>query len=465
MCSAATGVCVPADQEQGTFDVTGFDGDAAALDSNGFHRIEHGLILSGAGLDGVASVQYFDAAGTALGVAVIAEKAASFVRVSLSAEVEAAAGATPFELHLRVAHVTLGAIDRVATVQRGPRGPRGPTGPTGAVSGTGFVEAAGSSIGLGVGSCTNGQILRVTGGAWTCSSDSGTTSAQVTSIIAGSAVTVTQNGTTWTVGLKEQTVADEANAVAPAVHSHFGQVFSGPSASTGPSAMAALQVVNNGTGVGIEGRNDAGQTGSANYAAVLGEFVPAANNGIGVVGRSQSAQNGVGVQGHARGDFSKGVGAWAQVNNALMVTVAGEANSLATVGVEASNTAGGVALRTIGRSNLMTGATRGVALPLRWRVATVESTSSYIGCDVGVDDAYVRQLPPGEWIAIGGGCYGAAITMSAPVASAADCTSGTLSDGVDAATDVMGTGYKAYRGYCCKSATLVRAEATCLRVR
>jgi hypothetical protein len=417
----------------GLFGLSAVEGTSAL----GTSFVRDRLRLRGEGLDGLIQAQIFDAAGVLVATLSILSKAATEAELQLDAAGAAAIEATSGVLTLRVSHQSLGFASRDITLLRGPAGPVGASGPPATVTGSQFISVTGNQIALKQDACSEGQVLKLVGGAWSCAADEvNAASAGVSSITAGNGVMVSNATGAVTASV---VFGLTSNTVARGDHDHFGASFSGN------TTAKALSVYNESTTVGAEtcaiyGEAAVSQNGAFTRAAIRGSSY-ADTNGVGVIGDAQGP-GAKGVAGIASGsDDAAGVFGYVNTASATAYGVWGTSESGLGVGVLAQHAQpDGVALRVQGVADFSAGATK---LPLLFAANAASADVSALACTSG-------------YVALSGGCYGSTALLTAATynTSTGTCSAGSFSPG---------TGQ--HNAFCCRTSGSVAAEVVCLRAQ
>ena len=266
----------------------------------------------------------------------------------------------------------------VAPVLVGARGDTGPDGPPSSKSAGAFVaiDSASGTVALSAGTCSSGQLLQASGGAWTCVNDAGSGGSGVHRVIGGPGVSVSTI-TTSVVLSGEATGTGVDFAAGP--HGHFGDKWQFTSVVAG----TGLQVENDTAAPTDLGALGAGVIGTAAAAGSGGAGVRGlgygTNTGRGIIGTSASATRAIGVYGIAGG--TNGVGVYGETDgtDAASAGVIGEvaATAPSSWAVLARNPyVGGVGLRTSGGSAVFDQA-RAITLPIGAKGGT--GSTAYCG--------------------------------------------------------------------------------------
>lgn len=290
--------------------------------------------------------------------------------------------------------------DAVGSVLVGAPGARGATGAF--PSGGGFLTVDGDVVSLSAQACSEGQLLKASGGAWSCGSDDGA-SANSLGLVAGSGVMVSPGGSSATLS------ASPAPTFSAGDHDHFGQTWSGgypiglkvENQRVAPSQPSdeASGVVGVGAAEGYRGLR----------AGVRGE-ARSDDWGVAVVGASWSQAGGRGVLGDADGPGSRGLYGEVDSNDPSSAGLYGEAVRSDSWAVVARNRSGGTALQTSGA--VVFDRFASVSLPITVRVSA--DAAGRMDCNAGE-------------VAIGGGCGGLpGIRVQSSCLANGDCCKGDL---------------------------------------
>ncbi len=429
-------VCSPGGGcEQATAATVAFSVTAIAGNGSDPAHIADGLRVTGVGLDGLATVELLASDNTALAALDIRAKNATEAELVLPQAIDplVTSSTTATELTLRFAHASQGSLTQAVAFRRGDLGPPGPTGPAGGpYTSSELVSVDNGVVSLVPGPCSEGQVLMNVQGTLRCGG--------LTSVVASTPVSASTSSGTVTIDF-------DPSGGAHGSHGHYGDVWWSTGGPTPALTLLNSNLSSSDPVSGLTAINSYGANGAHSNAGVLGSGASTSST-IGVIGISESASGGVGVLGAATGLNGRGVSGWTQASAADAASIAGRADTADAVGVEATNTtASGVALKTVGRSQLNDA---GIQLPLKWAVGPSGATS-------------LATCPgPEARIVIGGGCFGnGAILANLPIATGGG---GNCATGAQGTAQTVGatTGFDAF---CCRVATgTVRAEAVCLRV-